>query len=221
MTDYATLYRESRARITTLVRAASARQRAAVVPGCPDWSVADTVAHLAAVAAEAMDGRLTGIPTEEQTAAQVEQRRGRDIDEVITEWDRVGDAVEQAITTQVMPLAAVHDVLTHEADIRGALTAGRPPRAAWTASLDTMAQHMHHLDQCGTLIVHTGERPYRVGSGTPETTLEVDPYEFWRALVGRRSRAQMAAWRWSGDPAPYLRVLPVFGPTEADLSEPE
>ena len=221
MTDYAALYRESRARITTLVHAASARQRATVVPGCPDWSVADTVAHLAAVATEAMDGRLTGIPTDEQTAAQVAQRRGRQLDDVLAEWDRAGAGVERAITAGVVPLVAVHDVLTHEADIRGALSAGRPPRAAWTASLDTMARHMQHLDRCGTLIVNPGESPYRVGSGPPETTLEVDPYEFWRALVGRRSRAQMAAWRWSGDPAPYLRALPVFGPSEADLKEPE
>lgn len=69
-----------------------------------------------------------------------------------------------------------------------------------------------------------GLRPARqlvtVGSGRPATTLEVDPYEFWRAQVDRRSRAQMAVWGWSGNAAPYLAAIPVFGPTTTDLTEP-
>ncbi|MGH3796179.1 MAG: maleylpyruvate isomerase family mycothiol-dependent enzyme [Pseudonocardiaceae bacterium] len=230
-TDYAALYRESRARIAALVRAVSAQQRDRIVPGCPRWSVADTVAHLAAVATDVASGLLTTVPTDEQTAEQVAQRRGRPLDAVLGEWERAGNRAEQALAAREIPVAMVHDVLTHEADIRGALNAGRPPKPAWSASLDAMSCQLRHLEHCGTLIIHfgtihlgparTGPRSVTVGSGEPATTVDVDAYEFWRALVGRRSRAQMAAWQWSADPAPYLRAIPVFGPTEADLTEPE
>ena len=39
-----------------------------------------------------------------------------------------------------------------------------------------------------------------------------DSFEFFRALAGRRSTAQVLAYDWSGDPAPYLPVLNHFGP---------
>ena len=87
MTDYAALYRETRNRIAALVRDTSAEQRARVVPACPEWTVSDTVAHLAANAADIVAGRLQDIPTEEQTAAQIGQRRGRPLDDVLAEWD--------------------------------------------------------------------------------------------------------------------------------------
>lgn len=231
MTDYTAVYRESGVRIAALVRAASDEQLARIVPGCPEWTVADTVCHLAAVAAEVVAGQLTAVPTEEQTAVQVDQRRGRPLDDVLAEWDSAcvvlarwesaGGPTERALAARKIPFAMVHDVLTHEADIRGALSAGRPPEQAWAASLKVMIQNPQRLGHSGTLTVQAGAHRFTVGSGELATTLDVDPYEFWRAQVGRRSRAQMAAWHWSGDLVPYLQAIPVFGPTEADLTEPE
>jgi hypothetical protein len=191
-----------------------------MVPGCPKWSVTDTVAHLAAVAAEVVSGQLTAIPTEEQTAVQVEQRRGRPLDEILAEWERAAGSIERALTARALPVALVHDVLTHEADLRGALAAGRPPESEWTVSLD-LIRDQGWLSQLGELTVRAGERHATMGSGAPATTVEVEPYEFWRAVLGRRSRAQMTAWPWSGDPERYLQAIPVFGPTETDLTEPD
>lgn len=219
MIDYGRLYRECRERIIALVRDASEEQRARVVPACPGWSVIDTVAHLSGVAVEVASGQLSDIPTDDKTAAQVTQRRGLPLEEVIAEWECAGELAEQAVATRAVSLAMVHDVLHHEADIRGALHAGRPPVPAWTASLMVMLGHLDHLAHSGTLTICADEHCVTVGSGAPVTTLTVDPYEFWRAVVGRRSHAQMAAWRWSGDPAPYLPAIPVFGPTEAELTE--
>jgi uncharacterized protein (TIGR03083 family) len=218
---YPLLYRQARERITALVRTADAQQRGRRVPACPEWTVTDTVAHLAAVAAEAVSGRLTGVPTDEQTAAQVAQRRGRCLDELLAEWERAAAPVEQALAARRVPLELVHDVLTHEADLRGTLGAGRPPEPAWTASLHGMARHLSRLPVGGTLTVLAGAHHITAGRGEPATTVTVDPYELWRALAGRRSRAQMATWQWSGDPAPHLRAIPIFGPTETDLIEPE
>lgn len=221
MTDYAVLYREARQRIGELVGPLGDERLATTVPGCPEWSVADTVAHLSALATGAVSGTLSGIPDDEETGAQVRQRRGMSIAEVLAEWDGAADLVEQALTARRMPLAIVHDVITHEADLRGALAAGRPPEEAWTASLRGMTPNLDRLGGQGTLTVRLGERELTTGSGGPVVTLDADPYEFWRASLGRRSTAQMAAWRWSGDPEPYLKAIPVFGPTEDDLTEPE
>jgi hypothetical protein len=37
--------------------------------------------------------------------------------------------------------------------------------------------------------------------------------------MGRRSRGQLAALDWSGDPSPVLDHLVVFGPAMADIAE--
>lgn len=221
MTDCAALYRECRERIAALVRDASEEERARTVPGCPKWTVSDTVAHLAANAADEVTGRLTGVPDDEQTAAQVEQRRGRPLEEILAEWDGAAKLVEPAIAAHPLAIAWVNDVLIHEADIRGALGAGRPPEPAWTAALELVRPVLlRRLGHLGELRILTGEDRFIVGSGEPVTTVEVDLYEFWRSALGRRSRAQMAAWTWSGDPEPYIQAIPRFGPTEVALTEP-
>lgn len=221
MIDCAALYRESRERIATLVRAASEEQRACRVPACPEWTISDTVAHLAANAADELAGSLSTVPSDEQTAAQVEQRRGWPLEEILAEWDSAATQIEPLIAAHPFAIAWINDVLSHEADIRGALGAGRPPAPAWTAALELarpiMVKRLGHL---GELTILDGEHRFTVGSGHPATTIEVDTYEFWRAALGRRSRAQMAAWKWSGDPEPYLQAIPRFGPTEVDLVEP-
>lgn len=221
MPDHAVLYRDSRQRIAALVRAASEEEQARTVPGCPKWTVSDTVAHLAANAVDEAAGRLAGVPNDEQTAAQVDQRRGRALEEVLAEWDGAAESIEPIIAAHALSIAWVNDVLTHEADIRGALGAGRPPDAAWTAALELGRPVLHErLEHLGTLTILAGEHRLTVGSGEPATTVEVELYEFWRSVLGRRSRAQMAAWKWSGDPEPYLQAIPRFGPTEVDLTEP-
>ena len=53
----------------------------------------------------------------------------------------------------------------------------------------------------------------------PGTALELTTtwYEAFRWRVGRRSRNQLAALDWSGDPSPVLDHLVVFGPARADV----
>ncbi|HKB27785.1 MAG TPA: hypothetical protein VKC59_02080, partial [Candidatus Limnocylindrales bacterium] len=45
----------------------------------------------------------------------------------------------------------------------------------------------------------------------PVGTLDVDRFELFRAMTGRRSERQIRAYDWSVDPAPYLPVFS-FGP---------
>jgi uncharacterized protein (TIGR03083 family) len=191
------------------------------VPACPEWTVRDTVAHLAANAADILAGRLPGIPTEAQTAVQIDQRRSRPLEEVLAEWDVAAGPIEQGLAAGKWPLALVQDELVHEADLRGALGARRLPDAAWMPSLELgIVRATERLGHLGELRILAGKHRFVVGSGKPVTTVEVDPYELWRSMPGRRSRAQMTAWKWSGDPQPYLEAIPIFGPTEVALTEP-
>jgi uncharacterized protein (TIGR03083 family) len=134
--DCAALYRESRERIGALVREVSEQQRDCRVPACPEWTINDTVAHLAANAADELAGPLTAIPNDEQTAAQVQRCRGRPLEEILAEWDSAAKQIEPLIAVHPLAMAWVNDVLTHEADIRGAVGAGRPPASAWIAALE-------------------------------------------------------------------------------------
>ena len=49
--------------------------------------------------------------------------------------------------------------------------------------------------------------------------LATSDFELARILIGRRSRAQMLAAGWTGDPEPVVDLLPVFGPPVTDLTE--
>jgi hypothetical protein len=69
--DLARMYRETRQRLTALVAGLDEVELGAPVPACPGWSVADVIGHLAAIPEDALAGRLTGPPSEEETAAQV------------------------------------------------------------------------------------------------------------------------------------------------------
>ncbi len=77
------LYGESRSRLLALVSGLDERGLAAPVPACPGWRVRDVVAHLTAVGEDVLEGRLTGPPTEEQSAAQVARFGGRPFPEVV------------------------------------------------------------------------------------------------------------------------------------------
>lgn len=55
--------------------------------------------------------------------------------------------------------------------------------------------------------------------GAPVLGLSTTRYEAFRWRRGRRSRSQLAALDWSGDPAPALDHLVIFGPARADVIE--
>jgi len=52
-----------------------------------------------------------------------------------------------------------------------------------------------------------------------ELTLATRRFEAFRWRMGRRSRSQLAALAWSGDPAPVLDHLAFFGPASSDIIE--
>ena len=248
--DLPWLYRDTRERLTALVAGLDDAALATPVPTCPGWLVADVVAHLAPVVEDALAGRLTGPPSEEQTAEQVARYKGRPMTRTLAGWTAGGPQFEEAIGAFNVP-QAVLDVASHEQDIRGALG---QPGARDTEAVRQMGGWL--LERLWTPV------PVRVtvedaeflagpsgggwaaagggwaaaepspGAGTEEPSpgagrgrdepalgLTTTRYEAFRWRMGRRSRDQLAALDWSGDPAPVLDHLVVFGPARTEIIE--
>ncbi len=127
------LYGHTQARVLALVTELDERQLDAPVPACPGWRVRDVVGHMVAVGEDVLEGRLTGPPTDEQTAAQVARYADRPIAGVLVRWRELTPQFGEAIDAfDVWP--AVLDVATHEHDIRGALRVPGRAGPRWSAS---------------------------------------------------------------------------------------
>jgi uncharacterized protein (TIGR03083 family) len=215
--DLARLYRDTRERLSLLVSGLDESALAARVPACPRWLVQDVVAHLAAIVEDALAGRLTGPPSEEETAVQVARYRGRPIAETLTGWAAGAPQFEEIIRAFDVPEAVV-DVASHEQDIRGALNlpGARDTEAIWQMSGWLLEGLRAPVPVC--VAVEDAEFPAGP-EGEPVLRLRTTRFEAFRWRMGRRSRDQLAALDWSGDPAPVLDHLVVFGPAGTDIIE--
>jgi hypothetical protein len=113
---------------------------------------------------------------------------------------------------------AVIDIASHEQDIRGAL--GRPG-ARDTQVIRLAAKGLiGSLDPPVPIRVSVEDTELRVGPADgPGLGLVTGRFEAFRWRMGRRSRAQLAALDWTGDPAPVLDHLTIFGPSPVDIIE--
>lgn len=211
------LYRESKDRAVGLLDDGDDAAWDAPVATCPAWSVRDVVAHVVAVAEEFADGRLTGPPTDAQTAAQVARFGTHTPGELLAAWDAATDELDRMARTRGL-VAPVGDVVSHEHDIRTALgRAGARDSAAVHFACD---QLMAILNTPVPLRVRVEDREYRAGPADGDALLlHTSRFEALRWRTGRRSRAQLAAMDWSADPAPVLDTLYLFGPAASDIIE--
>jgi len=221
--DLPRLYRDTRERLTALVAGLDDATLATPVPTCPGWLVGDVVAHLAAVVEDALAGRLTGPPSEEQTAEQVARYKGRPMTQTLAGWTAGAPRFEEIISAFNVPQAVI-DVASHEQDIRGAL--GRPGARDTEAIRWLSGWLLERLRTPVPVHVTIEDAEFRVGPpgagrgrDEPVLSLTTTRYEAFRWRMGRRSRDQLAALDWSGDPAPVLDHLVVFGPARSDIIE--
>jgi hypothetical protein len=213
------LYRSTRTRLTDFLDRGRIPDDQPV-PATPGWTVHDVVAHVTGVARDLASGwQPTGGPTAEWTAGHVERGRGVATDDLLAEWERSSRAVEELLA-QAAIWPVVLDAAAHEHDIRGAV--------GDTGARDCPVVHigaavmLKGLTVPRSLVVETEQREVMVGpadaEGEPDRLVTSD-FEAFRWRLGRRSRQQLAAMRWSGDPAPYLDSLCIFGPARSDLVE--
>ncbi len=222
--ELAGLYRATRQRLVALAEGLDRGALAAPVPACPGWVVRDVLAHLCAIAEDTLDGRLTGVPSDADTAAQVAARADASIPVILARWSRAAPRFEPIIAERrIWP--AVIDLASHEQDIRGAI--GLPGAQDSEIVQRCSAQMLSRLSVPVPLRVRTEDGEVLAGpdpdpaAGDPDQmlTLSTTLYEAFRWRMGRRSRNQMARLAWSGDPAPVLDHLAVFGPSATDIIE--
>lgn len=213
---------EAQHRVIDLLSGLTADEAEVRVPACPDWTVRDLFSHMVGLGADEAGGDEPDDHNEAWTGRQVELRRGRSISELITEWRSVADPLRAWMAEHgVRPLG---DVLIHEQDLRGALGV---PGAQDTAGLAALREQFVERFRA-----RLGELPpvALVGQGWEWTSggpvsaaavrVEAPTFELTRALMSRRSAAQLRGWTAHGDSTPYLDAFATLGGLpDADLSE--
>jgi hypothetical protein len=133
-------------------------------------------------------------------------------------WTAGAPRFEEVISAFDIPPAVI-DVASHEQDIRGAL--GRPGARDCPAVQQMAGWLLQNLRTPVPVRVTVEDAEFRIGPGGQEPVLglRTTRFEAFRWRMGRRSRDQLAALDWSGDPAPVLDHLVVFGPARTDIIE--
>lgn len=214
--------------MTELAAGLSEQQLATRVPALPAWTVRDTYAHLAGVAAEVLDGTLTRPPLDAATARQVADRAERGIAEVCAEWDEVGAGIEKGLAGEKghRYYLLVQDAWNHEQDILGAL--GMPQKhddpttaVACAVLVDVYARAWEKFGLGPAVRLRTPSFERVIGAGEPTATLQTTDFELLRMLIGRRTREEMreAGWDEGAPPDEVLERLHSFPVPEKALGE--
>jgi uncharacterized protein (TIGR03083 family) len=226
MTDpqWGAVYAETRERLSdlALARAADADR---TVPACPDWTVKDAVAHVTGIVTDILDQNLDGVGSDAWTQAQIDARRDKTIEQVVDEWRTRGPEFDAGLDLlgRGAGRPAISDLVTHEMDVRQALDApGGRDSDAMAIAFDQYREALGNRiteQKRPALRLIAGTDDMVLGDGEPATTLRGDQFELTRAMVGRRSDAQVRALDWDGDATPYLDIMSSYGTRDTDLVE--
>jgi uncharacterized protein (TIGR03083 family) len=219
---YYQLYTDSERRVADLVAPLDDAALQTLTPACPDWTVRDVLAHLAGAAASFGTPSFAGVGTDPWTAEHIESRRGVSVADLVAERRTCALKLQQLAPDNYRAwLPVVHDALTHEADIRGAIGAPGLPADALAAAFPLLEAVLPmRLSSLGPMSVELDGQPRTWGDGEPGLVVAAPLFEFWRGMFGRRSKRQMCSWVVAGDAEAFASTLPTFGPRTTDLLEP-
>lgn len=238
------LYAAQQEQFTSVVLA-HADRRTARVPACPEWEVHDVLAHVVGLASDAVTGRLPTMELLEQwrddqvmeardrmTAGQVERQGDRSIKRLADDWRRLIPTISPMLRDEIpfpdpapfgVGAVLITDLEIHYQDVRGAL--GLPAATDGPALSLALATYCFGVDyrirtlDLPALAVRYAGKQRILGDGEPRATVAGDRFELLRAFGGRRSRKQILALDWQGDPGPYLPLIPAYGERADDLVE--
>lgn len=215
--EIATTYLAARQRIDDLVRPLDDADLGRPVPTCPGWTVHAVISHLAALPEWAAAGRIRGLPTDEDTAAQVAEFADVPTRDVLDRWAASAPAFAEVVSgADIWPPAI--DAVSHEHDIRHAL--GRPGDRETDAVRLLAAVSLRSWNPSRAVEVVTPSGTLRRGpDGHAPIRWTSTDFEVLRARLGRRSRSQLSSMEWSDEPGPLVDELPVFPPAEVDVDE--
>jgi hypothetical protein len=240
---YAKAYGRGQGRVVGFM---DGRDVSVVVPATPDWSALDVLRHLTGVSFDIVYRNFNGFASDEWTAEHLLARSHMSVDDVVTEWNSIIgpaslilDRVESldlpstipsaagAISPDAIPAMAIGDLLHHEFDLRNAYgdTEGRD-------TLDVQFSAAGHVksmrsnftsNDLPTIRVEANDSGmgWDIGRDEPVASLTASSFELMRAIGGRRTRGEMAALGWDGDPEPFLdhMTLPHLHVRDTSLRE--
>jgi hypothetical protein len=152
-------------------------------------------------------GRLDGYASAAWTAEQIARHADQRLNDVLDAWSV---AATQLVGLDEHPTMgrparwAMGDALLHEADLYESIGKDqRPPLEPMIQHLNAgMARWLATLANSGIALRVVADTAHEWNVGAPhgdELTVTVSDYDWWRAVYGRRSRAAIAEFCWSGD----------------------
>lgn len=209
-------------RVIELVTDLSAERAALRVPACPDWTVRDLLSHMVGLGADVVAGDEPDDHNEAWTARQVATRKDHDVKTLVAEWQELTRPLQDWMRARnTRPLG---DVIIHEQDLRGALGVSGGRDSGGVAAIRDRFTGRFSAAVAGRppIALEGPSWSWCSGGGPADATVLVraDDFDLARALVTRRSAAQLRSWTVRGDIEPYLDAFALLGSLpEADLTE--
>ncbi len=245
MVDLAHAYAETKGAFLATAGPPESPNWTAAVAATPAWTVLDVCRHVTGLAADAAVGRLPedlnlleqfrdpGVvrARDEFADGQVARRQGQEPADTIDEWSEAEAHLLQSLSpdaSRPLPFGfdviLVTDLCVHCDDVTIALGQD-PPGTSSAAGKVALAGYCfglaYRLQALGlpALTLRYDGKERILGDNAVGASVNADRWELLRVLAGRRSRSQILALEWGGDPQPYLELLPAYGEREAPLNE--
>ena len=213
---------QSQQRVIALVENADAEQVERTVPATPAWTVRELLAHVIGLDVDVVAGDEPDDHNSAWTQRQVDARADHDVATLVAEWRAIAEPLTQwMLANGGRPMG---DILIHEQDLRGALGVSG---AQETEGMQSMRERMvgGFAEAVGDLppIALVGDDWTWVSRGAladATTVVRAPAFDLTRALMSRRSAAQLRSWTERGDIDAYLPAFGALGDLpSADLHE--
>jgi uncharacterized protein (TIGR03083 family) len=211
---------DAQRRVIDLLEGLDAPQAERRVPACPDWTVRDLFSHMVGLGVDVLAGDEPNDHNAAWTQRQVDERRGHDLPTLVAEWQGVTEPMRAYMKERgTRPLG---DLVIHEQDLRGAL--GRPG-AQDTPGLAVMRDRMlrafaSRLAGLPPIALVGDDWRWASAVGDPAVVVRASDFDLARAVMARRSAAQLRSWTVTGDVEPYLAAFATLGTLPgSDLAE--
>ncbi|MEZ5230304.1 MAG: hypothetical protein R2710_27660 [Acidimicrobiales bacterium] len=205
------VYAATRLALVQRCRSLSPTEANTIVPLTPAWRIADVVAHVCGINADFVAGRLEGLGSDAWTARQVEKRRGSSLSAICDEWMRLAPELDALLEDDPgLAPRLLGDLIVHVHDIEHALGI-EPDRVSAATAIGAPLRPAVAGTRRRPRGSGAGDRPGCCGTFEPGSAsavrLRTSAYDFLRAVTGRRSRAQVAAFDWQRDPDLVDRII--------------
>jgi len=223
--DCGAIYEDTRLEFLALLRSLTPEQLATAVPATPLWTVRDVLSHVVGINVDLRTLNFSAADPESWTAAQVESRRDRGLEDVAREWDREAPIFEQGLRDFGYELGShfVGDLLQHYCDVTHALERPRPSDEQRLAvALDfylTSFEEDLEQEKIGSVEVTVADEHWTAGSGNTVAAISAPRYEMFRTLGGRRSEEQIRGLDWRGDVDAVMPVISRYPLPEQPIIE--